>query len=261
MDSWRDDAGKKFSLSNILFHMNHLLRNLWPATLHYLRRSQQRAGYFYSRAVDRRKTIVPPRLLTQIQKGTLGYEYRGVPCAKNPFDLAIYLKLLWDLKPGTIIEIGSLSGGSGLFFSDQSRLLGLDTTVWSFDINPVTGMDTPTLRFLEADIHSLSDSALPKILQSAPRPWLVIEDGPHTYSGCKAALAFFHQFLEAGDYIVVEDGNLRELGYLSLEDGPNRAIKEFMASHAADYEVDRNYCDLFGQNVTWNTDGYLRRVG
>lgn len=241
--------------------MKYLLREIWPSIILFVERSKQRSRYFFSRTTDQRKTTVPSRLLTTIQEGTLNYEYRGVPCAKNPFDLAIYLKLLWDLKPGTIIEIGSLSGGSGLFFSDQCRLLGLDTTVWSFDINPVTGMDGPNLRFLGADIHCLDKSALPDILQSAPRPWLVIEDGPHTYSGCKAALTFFHQSLEAGDYIVVEDGNLRELGYLSLEDGPNRAIKEFVASNASDYEVDRDYCDFFGRNVTWNTDGYLKRVG
>jgi cephalosporin hydroxylase len=41
------------------------------------------------------------------------YTYRGVPMLKNPFDLALYLLLLWRLKPRTVIEIGSKSGGSG----------------------------------------------------------------------------------------------------------------------------------------------------
>jgi hypothetical protein len=26
------------------------------------------------------------------------------------------------------------------------------------------------------------------------------------------------------------------------------------------YEIDVNYCDWFGMNVTWNVNGYLRRV-
>ena len=42
------------------------------------------------------------------------YTYRGVPMLKNPFDLALYLLLLRRLKPRTVIEIGSKSGGSGL---------------------------------------------------------------------------------------------------------------------------------------------------
>ena len=36
------------------------------------------------------------------------------PMLKNPFDLALYLLLLRRLKPRTVIEIGSKSGGSGL---------------------------------------------------------------------------------------------------------------------------------------------------
>lgn len=179
---------------------------------------------------------------------------------KNPFDVAIYLKLLWDLSPRTIIEIGSYGGGSGKFFADQTQVLGLDTKVWSFDIEPVESLDEENLKFLDADIHDLAQSDLPKILASAKRPILVVEDGPHTYEGCAAALKFFDDFLQPGDYIVVEDGNLRDMDELTFLDGPNRAIKEFLAANGDRYEVDLNYCDMFGRNMTWNTDGYLRRT-
>lgn len=252
---------KRLSPSNFVFQTRFLLRVMGPRTIRTAIRARQSARYLFSRIVDRRRTIVPKRLLTAVQDGTLRYEYQGVRCTKNPFDLALYLKLLWDLKPQTIIEIGSAAGGSGRFFSDQSGLFGLDASVWSFDVHPVIGLDRPNLKFLYGDIHSLESSALPEILKTAKRPLLVVEDGPHTYEGCKAALTFFHEFLDVGDYIVVEDGNLRELGYLSLEDGPNRAIKEFLGRRGAEYEVDLRYCDQFGRNVTWNTDGYLRRIG
>ena len=26
------------------------------------------------------------------------------------------------------------------------------------------------------------------------------------------------------------------------------------------YEIDRTFCDYYGRNVTWNVDGYLRRI-
>src|SRR5258708_34070910 len=45
------------------------------------------------------------------------------------------------------------------------------------------------------------------------------------------------------------------------EGGPLRAIHDFLARTGGRYEGDRGLCDYFGRNVTWNVDGYLRRVG
>ena len=42
--------------------------------------------------------------------------------------------------------------------------------------------------------------------------------------------------------------------------GPLRAIRDFLARSGGRFEVDRSLCDYFGHNVTWNVDGYLRRV-
>ena len=206
------------------------------------------------------KTDVPPGLLRKIQRGVMKYSYRGASMLKNPFDLAIYLLLLDRLKPRTIVEIGSAYGGSGKFFADQSKVLGLTTMVFSFDIVPVLNADTDNLRFLAADIHNLKGSILPELLGNAPRPWLVVEDGPHTYEGSLAALEFFDEFLEPGDYIVVEDGNLLDLGHFELRNGPSRAIHRFLRERAQKYAIDRELCDFFGRNVTWNKDGYLKRI-
>lgn len=225
-----------------------------------LRRLIIRGNYFVGRLADARRTEIPVKLLRKIQAGTIGYTYRGIPCLKNPFDLAIYLKLLHNLKPKTIIEIGSMGGGSGVFFAEQSGLLGIGTKVWSLDINPVIGMDSPVLTFLGGDIHDLGASKLPSILENAERPLLIIEDGPHTYEGSIAALDFFHTYLDSGDYIVIEDGNLRDLGVLEQKDGPNRAVREFISKHSQAYQIDYALCDSFGTNVTWNTDGYIRKI-
>lgn len=215
------------------------------------------------RRFDPRKTLIPPKLLGTIQEAMLeNYRWRGLPFHKNPFDIAIYLKILQDLKPKVIIEIGSASGGSAKFFADQTKLLELGSSVYSLDINPVVGLNEKNLRFFEGDILRLEDSPVPKILKDAKRPLLVVEDGPHTFEGCLAALNFFHMHLEPGDMIVVEDGNLRDFGirYLGLNDGPNRAVKEFLKFHSNQYTVRTDLCDFYGQNATWNTDGYLERT-
>lgn len=233
------------------------------ATRRMILRSTVGVANAVKRARDPRRTVVPPKLLRKIQEGTMAYRYRGIPCIKNPFDLAIYLSLLNTLKPKTIIEIGSASGGSAKFFADQTGLLGIGTKVWSLDIYPVLGLDEKNLTFLEGDIHRLEDSPLPGILAGAVGPILVIEDGPHTFEGSSAALEFFGQHLRIGDMIVIEDGNLRDLGdkYLRWDDGPNRAVKKFMSTRTNEFTIRVDLCDSFGKNVTWNTDGYLQKIG
>lgn len=209
---------------------------------------------------DRRSSEVPISVLHQIQRGIFsGYHFDGTPCLKNPFDLALYTKLLSELRPKTVIEIGSAEGGSGKWFAAQLRGLGINGMVHSFDINPVKGLDSDNLKFGKADIFNLSDSDLPKILRSCERPLLVVEDGPHTFDGCLSSLEFFKDYLQEGEYYVVEDGNLMELGHYEMENGPKRAIEEFLKSNSR-FEIDYGYCDFYGRNVTWNHNGWLRVI-
>ena len=85
----------------------------------------------------------------------------------------------------------------------------------------------------------------------------MIEDGPHTFEGSLSALNFFDPHMRSGEYIIVEDGVLEDLHYRELKNGPKRAIKEFLATHPDNYRIDREYCDFYGRNVTWNINGYL----
>lgn len=75
-----------------------------------------------------------------------------------------------------------------------------------------------------------------------------------------AALEFFDDFLSPGDYIVVEDGNLLDLGHSELRNGPSRAIRGFLQNRGDKYMIECERCDFFGRNATWNKDGYLKRV-
>ena len=81
---------------------------------------------------------IPADALSSIQKGTLGYTYKGVPCLKNPFDLCLYLKLVYEAQPRTVIEIGSAAGGSALWFADTLRNYGIAGQVVSVDLNRVS---------------------------------------------------------------------------------------------------------------------------
>ena len=198
--------------------------------------------------------------LESIQEGTLKFRYKGISCLKNPFDLALYSQLLFSLKPMTIIELGSASGGSASWFSDQTAALGLETSIFSLDITPPLDLKLDRVKFIQGDIDNLQDSELPEILNNCVRPLLVIEDGPHTYQSCKNAIEFFHPYLRRNEYLVIEDGIVFELGLDHYQDGPVRAITEHIAKHGSVCYVDRTYCDFFGQNFTWATNGYIKYV-
>lgn len=211
--------------------------------------------------LDHDLSSIPRRHLKRVQASTFRFSVNEISCIKNPFDLGIYTMLLGRIRPRTIIEIGSASGGSAVWFAIQCRGLGLETHIYSLDIERVTDVEDPNVTFLHGDIFDLGNSELPRLLATSPRPLLVIEDGPHTYEGSLAALEFFDEYLTHGEYIVIEDGIVKTLGWRRYQNGPNRAIKHFLSQRAGEYLIDRELCDFYGRNVTWNTNGYLKKVG
>ena len=176
---------------------------------------------------------------------------------KSPFDMALYVRLLEQLNPRTIIEIGTLSGGSALWLADQARSLGLDLHIYSCDLYVVSKVKDLSITFLPADVTRLDESAIPGILENCPRPLLVIEDGPHTFEGSSKALEFFAPRMKVGEYILIEDGIVKVLGLRKYSNGPNKPIRRFLRSHGDRFAIDTAYTDYFGKNVTWNTNGYI----
>lgn len=79
---------------------------------------------------------------------------------------------------------------------------------------------------------------------------------------CLAAIEYLDQYMEPGDILVVEDGIILDLG---LEEqyngGPNRAVIEFIRKRAGKYRLLIEYCDFWGENLTWNPNGYWIKVG
>ena len=204
---------------------------------------------------------LPHSTLATIQQALHNYHYRGVPMLKNPFDLALYPMLVWQARPRTVFEIGSKSGGSGLWFGDMLDNFGLEAHVYSVDIVRVSGITHPRVTFLEGDGRALEKTLTAEFIDKLPRPWLVIEDADHAYETSIAVLRFFHPRLRPGEYIVVEDGIISDLSNdAACNSGPHRALKEFLAGHAGEYEIDGDYCDFFGYNATWCSNGFLKKV-
>jgi cephalosporin hydroxylase len=207
------------------------------------------------------KTAFSPELLQSVQAGTMAYTYKGVRCLKDPFDLAIYLKLIWDLKPQSLIEIGSNQGGGALWFADMLSIGGLGCPVVSVDKVPPSGFTDPRIAFLAGDAAGLGATLTPQLLAALPHPWLVVEDSAHTYDVTLAALRFFADTTAAGDVVIIEDGVVDDLGMGEAYDGgPNRAVAEFLETVPGVFRVLTQYCDMFGVNATYNPNAYLLRL-
>jgi cephalosporin hydroxylase len=172
--------------------------------------------------------------------------WRGLPLFKTAFDFAIYPQLLQDLRPRTILEIGSGSGASALWLADLARTFELDAVVHSVDIRPAAA-EHPGVRFYRGDCR-LPETLFPaEVLAQAPRPWLVIEDAHQNVTG---VLAYLHDRLRPGDYLVVEDSDVKRL-----------ELALFDAAHPAQYRVDTHYTDFFGRNATCANDSIFVRQG
>lgn len=211
-------------------------------------------------AFGRSSTTLPPWVLDGIQRGSFAYDYKGIPMLKNPFDLAIYPLLIWEEKPRTIIEIGSYLGASALWFADLQAAYGIDGEVYSLDIVPVDLPPAPRVTFMAGDAKEVATIFSGEWLAARARPILVVDDASHRYGDVRRIIAHFGEHLRSGEYLVIEDGNVADLGIdFNYRGGPLRAIDE-MLKGGAPFQVDRHYCDFFGRNATWNVNGYLCHV-
>ena len=109
----------------------------------------------------------------------------------------------------------------------------------------------------------------PEMMSQLKHPMVVIEDA---HMNVMPLLTYFHQFLQEGDYLVVEDCNpntptvsgagslYQDAEYVPW--GPHKLeqLRSFLTSHNRWYSVDSFYTDFFGYNGTCNWHGIIRKM-
>jgi cephalosporin hydroxylase len=175
----------------------------------------------------------PERAMSQGTAACLSW--RGSPLFKSVFDFAILPMLIWELRPGTVFEIGSGTGASARWIADVIESFGLTSQVYSADIKPVTE-PYAGVHFLAGDSRSPMTLFGADLLRSAPRPFLVIEDA---HANVQNVLLYIDDFLMSGDYLFIEDSLLK-----------GEDLNAFLSEWPQRYLVDTHYTDFFGRNAT-----------
>ncbi|WP_157644439.1 CmcI family methyltransferase [Bradyrhizobium sp. WSM2793] len=182
--------------------------------------------------------------------GALALAYKGLMVVKTAFDLALYPRLIWELQPRTILELGSYQGGSGLWFADHMSILCENPgEVHSFDLHTQCihkNANHPLLSFHQVDLSDVAtfDEIL---LKRLPHPWLVIDDA---HVQVFSVFSYLNHFLVSGDYYVIEDEPMR---------ADKEIINGLQLVEQSGYLVDTYYTDAFGTNVTCAPNAWLRK--
>jgi cephalosporin hydroxylase len=172
-------------------------------------------------------------------------KWKGMAVFKTVFDFSIYPMLLWEVKPQTIIELGSGTGASAIWFADLMKIFKLPCHVFSVDLK------TPELKyegvsFIHGDCWSIEKVFDEDFLRNAPHPWLFIEDAHVNVIG---VFDYFHQYLMAHDYVVIEDSVIKQ-----------NEIGELMNKYDRYYRIDTYYTDFYGRNATCSHDSIFIRL-
>jgi cephalosporin hydroxylase len=172
-------------------------------------------------------------------------QWRGAPLMKNVFDFAMYPALIAELRPRTIFEIGSGLGASALWFADTMAFSGTAGHVHSVD-KVKASLEHPSVTFYQGDCAAPDRLFDRELLRAASHPWLVVEDAHHNVA---AVLEQFHSCLLPGDYLVVEDSDVKR-----------DVLRNFTTAHPGDYAVDTRFTDYFGRNATCAADSIFIRT-
>lgn len=182
--------------------------------------------------------------------GAFAQTYKSLINMKTPFDLYLYSRLIWELQPKTILELGSLQGGSGLWFADQMSVLCEDKgEVHSFDINTKCiheSANHPKITFHNVDLSDTTNFD-EDLLKKLPHPWLVVDDA---HVQIFSIFAFFEPFLVSGDYYVIEDNPLH---------ADKEIIEGLQLIEKLGFLIDTYYTDAFGTNFTCAPNAWLRK--
>jgi cephalosporin hydroxylase len=240
------------------------LRNrapIWDRPVHADDRRPDTGAEAPAPAPDDRERLVDGFHRLYYESGEAGGTWKdtkflGVSTWKSPLDLWVYQELLWELRPGLIVETGTAHGGSALYLATLCETIGSGEVV-SIDIGEWP--DRPAHPRLTYVVASSTDPQV--VAQVADRAGaagtvLVVLDSDHSRDHVLAELRAYAPLVTPGSYLVVEDTNVNgHPVYEAFGPGPMEAVQDFL-KECDDFEVDRSREKFL---LTFNPGGWLRK--
>ena len=108
------------------------------------------------------------------------HKWKGLTLMKDPMTLSVYMMIIQELKPKTILEFGTYDGGSALWMEDILKSLSLDCKIHTFDINP-NRVKLPVdskIKYHELDNNQINEfiDKSKELFENMESPILIIED-------------------------------------------------------------------------------------
>ena len=171
--------------------------------------------------------------------------WKGHALFKTVFDLAIYPMLLHELRPATIIELGSGTGASAIWLADLLRADQIRGRIYSIDLQKSHLSDT-NVEFIQGDGREIHRIFGPEFMGKLVHPWLIIED---MHVNTIGVLRHFLPHMYSGDYIIIEDSS-----------GKQSDLAAFDRESGSVLRVDSRYTDFFGRNATCSIDSIFVKI-
>ena len=172
--------------------------------------------------------------------------WKGMPLFKTVYDFSLTSMMIWNVKPKTIIELGSGTGASAIWMADLGKLYALDCQVLSMDINKPE-FKAKGIEFINGDCNFIDKYFPGSILQKLPHPWIIIEDAHVNLLG---VINHFTPYLHVGDYLIVEDSRVDKTDIL----------RKWASTNSKKFKVDTKYTDFYGRNATCSPDSIFTRI-
>ena len=171
---------------------------------------------------------------------------------KDPMTLSVYMMILQELKPKTILEFGTYDGGSALWMEDILKSLMHECNIHTFDINSerVQIPENSEITYHQLDNYKIKEfiDQNKELFKDMKSPILMIED---SHKNAPELIKLIDPYLRSGDYLIIED-TIREKKY-------NETVNSESIVNSKTYEVDTFYCDFWGFNNSWNINSILRK--
>jgi cephalosporin hydroxylase len=221
----------------------------------YLGRGLNAARFRVNRRLDRAAVARAHDALYESDAWTKA-TWLGAQALKNPLDLWIYQEIVFETRPGLIVETGTYRGGSALFLATLCDLLG-EGEVVSIDIELARDDYPAHPRITYLAGRSSTDPAVVAEVRerAAGRRVFVVLDSDHSQAHVEAELDAYAPIVPVGCYMVAEDSNIGRIRK-DLMPGPLEAVEAFLR-RSDQFEIDRDREKFL---ITFNPGGYLRRV-